>query len=1838
MSRKPPKLVPVEGKPTDASAKVSDCTGPVKDTVVENNNVATTSAVTRRSAPTRNFLNCNGTTSTNSSRRRFSAKASPSSKSSCADSPVSISDSGGTNGCASEDASSNSTISTGNKVVNGTISNGVSSTSKSNEPANKQVKKSKSLSVVESNASDSQSSSIINGRKVEYVDSPSVSTHNSQNNNSHSAEKRTRRLSQNIVSTKVSTSASISPPLEEKNMPALVAYEISDIKRELIPLESSDSEPPDPDAEILDTSSEPKIIRKGDTVIKSYVDEKTGKITVFEKGMQLEVCDFGSGKWYPAKVKNIDWTEHQILVHYSNWSARFDEWISMKSNRVRPSKDTNVVRLHFDVGERVAAIWPMDGHKYSATITQVLPQDTYDVKFDDGIRLKRTANQIFKVSQDELAILRTSQPENVISEEAKEKDSKINEIPNRHRVRRRTIKHLESSEASPQHTASKSQPVPAVPKDDLVESSELVNDSNRPHHFSVFDLPAGDLGKRKRTVHDYSALVKGSLMVKKTRRPKSEGNISFGCSSDDVESIPQTAPESPTIVISEPTEPVSESSTTRRRKSGSTTFVPTTIVPPLSDSVKELPADEPLSEPILDSIEPPASKKRKQQTTTSTTTTTTSVSLNIPSKVGPPSKPISPSKPESSQPGTTPTTSSSVAAAPRRAKSSGVLHTNSVPTVSSMIQSDVPKDTTVDSGFVDEKGNTVTIKQVDDGFWKCPLENCGKNFRKDSLLKMHLKHYHPELRVTRGIANVVQMAQARTAFENEPSEHPAWQKNLTTEQIIAIESAALADSVSDLGSQSTTVDNISVASPPPKRTCKTLSPVKDSITDKVSPVSSQKLDNISPSTSTKLSAVTQDESKALKSLPRLRLSRKRNFVLSKYSRIRVNNRVTTKKVSPTVKEQSPEARVNELATVMTTDGKKAKTNATPDTSDVCTEAEMQGDSSSESPFITNASSLSSTPTSMITDTNSEQMLGDSSGSNSEPYLVPPYSEAETPLQSTNRSSKGRWSKSHLRRGLMSSNIRRSGLQNSTSLFLKKRMQLRKFMGKRGRQRKTSILSRVSSGRMRVVIDALNQRSLKRKRFRAARRCRDVKVDVINCVCNNKTEFGLMIQCELCLCWQHGSCFNVQSNSQLPEYYACQSCAEPQNVRFSRKYEWAESEFYKLGKLPSFPFAPSFPKSDARIMKQCTNLTSNLMEAYSMIKGLKLKQRICFGNPEHPQLYQWSTERPPPQEDIQRDRFNKNIKPVLRRLMLDNKSDPMYPTKLRKLAETRIKLKKYSDAVESARSTLKKKLGCRAAAFLDHISDTVLNDMIKAKRTLCDDNAAGNKKETSDVRKRTQAEQAYFRLLKVREELARNPTQDNSRVLNFSGAALQHTSNGMKRDLASTVRDLCELKKYLKEKRTIDVNIKLTLARMTKVFPEEWKNLMKIARGFVDERNGDKLHQEKLSWVSNVIVTYNNLRILLRQIYSEANALKQRSFCSEFEKTTIQLFDLFGIGLTEERLEAKKQLHPNRFKTRNVRGLQTLEMLSHEANPNTDEKLSTSSGTTKHPKWKIPSSKSNLELDDARREILKRLTTSTKPLSNKDMEDLLATASETSRLDENVPYNNTALAHHNDLEKRSNSTKGHITSATSAELLFSSDKDYDQLIFGFSDHVQLMDAVRIAGGIREDECCEVSVDLKFKNNPPPDAAKATPSGIIPVPSVSKITPEICKTNLVKDILLQQQQIDIYLDKIEAQIIKLSSQSRNGCPVSSVKASQLSNQRDKLLQSLELVMRLSKTIIGENDATDTSRADFDDEDFTTSDSSDLDSSSNDDDDNASNFSGTDTETADEGDGSGDDLLDV
>lgn len=57
--------------------------------------------------------------------------------------------------------------------------------------------------------------------------------------------------------------------------------------------------------------------------------------------------------------------------------------------------------------------------------------------------------------------------------------------------------------------------------------------------------------------------------------------------------------------------------------------------------------------------------------------------------------------------------------------------------------------------------------EMEDNAYKCPKEGCNKNFRKENLLQMHIKHYHPEYSKFLGSTPKVEdLAYARTIGES----------------------------------------------------------------------------------------------------------------------------------------------------------------------------------------------------------------------------------------------------------------------------------------------------------------------------------------------------------------------------------------------------------------------------------------------------------------------------------------------------------------------------------------------------------------------------------------------------------------------------------------------------------------------------------------------------------------------------------------------------------------------------------------------------------------------------------------------------------------------------------------------------------------------------------------------------------------------------------------------------------------------------------------------------------------------------------------------------------------
>lgn len=133
-----------------------------------------------------------------------------------------------------------------------------------------------------------------------------------------------------------------------------------------------------------------------------------------------------------------------------------------------------------------------------------------------------------------------------------------------------------------------------------------------------------------------------------------------------------------------------------------------------------------------------------------------------------------------------------------------------------------------------------------------------------------------------------------------------------------------------------------------------------------------------------------------------------------------------------------------------------------------------------------------------------------------------------------------------------------------------------------------------------------------------------KEEIINCLCHYPEEDGLMIQCDLCLCWQHGRCNDIEKESQVPEKYVCYICRNPEKGRASMKYVH-DQDWLMDGKLPRSTYHTQGTQNDAKrgeTLKRINTLTGNLLELKRLMHSLRVKMSIA-DNKDHPKLYLWS---------------------------------------------------------------------------------------------------------------------------------------------------------------------------------------------------------------------------------------------------------------------------------------------------------------------------------------------------------------------------------------------------------------------------------------------------------------------------------------------------------------------------------------------------------------------------------------------------------------------------------------
>lgn len=104
----------------------------------------------------------------------------------------------------------------------------------------------------------------------------------------------------------------------------------------------------------------------------------------------------------------------------------------------------------------------------------------------------------------------------------------------------------------------------------------------------------------------------------------------------------------------------------------------------------------------------------------------------------------------------------------------------------------------------------------------------------------------------------------------------------------------------------------------------------------------------------------------------------------------------------------------------------------------------------------------------------------------------------------------------------------------------------------------------------------------------------------------------MIQCELCLCWQHAHCNNIAKENEVPDKYICKICKNPQRMRQSKKYIH-DQDWLKQGVLAT----ANYHSKDAKVLekrfellRKSHELSGCMVELNDYLHNLRVKLNIA----------------------------------------------------------------------------------------------------------------------------------------------------------------------------------------------------------------------------------------------------------------------------------------------------------------------------------------------------------------------------------------------------------------------------------------------------------------------------------------------------------------------------------------------------------------------------------------------------------------------------------------------------
>ncbi|XP_015263712.1 PREDICTED: PHD finger protein 20 isoform X2 [Gekko japonicus] len=143
---------------------------------------------------------------------------------------------------------------------------------------------------------------------------------------------------------------------------------------------------------------------------------------------------------------------------------------------------------------------------------------------------------------------------------------------------------------------------------------------------------------------------------------------------------------------------------------------------------------------------------------------------------------------------------------------------------------------------------------------------------------------------------------------------------------------------------------------------------------------------------------------------------------------------------------------------------------------------------------------------------------------------------------------------------------------------------------------------------------------------------DNDFEIVRCICEVEEENDFMIQCEECLCWQHGVCMGLLEDN-VPEKYTCYICQDPPGTKISKVAEssnskrsslkyWYEKEWLCSGHMHGLAFlGENYSHQNAKKIVATHQLLGDVQKVIEVLHGLQLKMSILQSK-EHPDLKLW----------------------------------------------------------------------------------------------------------------------------------------------------------------------------------------------------------------------------------------------------------------------------------------------------------------------------------------------------------------------------------------------------------------------------------------------------------------------------------------------------------------------------------------------------------------------------------------------------------------------------------------